>query len=193
MKQEETLSARVRAIVAYHGSATLEEVQADVPEATGQLMFALAKAGHLVRTGAPRAYVYSPGKAPRVYGGTPEQRRATRDARNARMRERYAEDRGGLVRPRRRPGSNPPPPTQVKPAPPPNPPAPPRAAVGKARKPDPRQQIQVSPSYSSPFSPPPQRHRQLMTSQEWEATGGVVERLPNGAVSRSVLRHTYTA
>lgn len=193
MRQEETLSARVRAIVDYHGEATLEEVQADVPQATGQLLYALAKAGHLVRTGKPRAYTYKPGKAPRVYGGTPEERRATREARNARMRERYAEERGGLVRKPKRPESNPPPPTKSKSAPPPNPPQAPRAAKCAPRKPDSRQQIQLSPSYSSPFSPPPRPKRQPMTSQEWEAQGGVVERLPRGAVSRSELRHTYTA
>lgn len=193
MRQEETLSARVRAIVDYHGEATLEEVQADVPQATGQLMYALTRAGHLVRTGKPRAYTYKPGKAPRVYGGTPEERRATREARNARMRERYAEAKAGPRRKPKRPGSNPPPPAKSKPAPPPNPPRAPRASRRVPRKPEGWQHIQLSASPSSPFSPAPARKRQPMTSQEWEAQGGVVERLPRGAVSRSELRHTYTA
>lgn len=194
MSQAATVSGRVRAIIAYHGKATLEEIQADVPDATGQLMHALTRAGHVKRTGKPRAYVYSPGKEPRVYGGTPEQRRATLDARNARMRERYAEDRGGLVRPRKRPGSNPPPPGP-KPAPPPNPPAVPRATAASKRrsKQIPAERFHIGPSYSSPFSPAPPRRRQPMTSQEWEAQGGKVERLAPGAVSRSELRHTYTA
>lgn len=191
MRQKDTLSARVRAIVDYHGKATLEEVKADVPEATGQLLYALVKAGHLKRSGVPRAYVYRPGKKPRVYGGTPEERRATREARNARMRERYAEERGGLVRPRRPAAAPPAPAPEVRPAPPAA-----RAAAKprrKPRKPDAWQHIQLSPSYSSPISPPPPRPRQPMTSQEWEAQGGKVERLPRGAVSRSELRHTYTA
>lgn len=186
MKQEATVSGRVRAIVAYHGKATLEEIQADVPEATGQLMYALTRAGHVKRTGAPRAYIYAPGRAPRVYGGTPEERRATRERRNARMRERYAEARGGKVRARRRPGTNPPPPTTTKPTPPPNPPPAPK------RKPTSAQRVVIRPSVAPLFSAPKPKPR-LMTSQEWEAQGGVIERLPRGAVSRSELRHTYTA
>ncbi|MEN1941033.1 hypothetical protein WCE39_08060 [Luteimonas sp. MJ174] len=175
MRQEDTVSARVRAIVQYHGGeVTLEEVQADVPEATGKLLYALTKAGHLKRTGSPRNFVYSPGKSPRVYGGTPEQRRATRQRHRERAAERarlkYAESVGGAVRSRKK-------------------------AAAPAAKPKPagRQRVVITPPVVAIFAPQPTAKGKRMTSQEFEAMGGVIERLPRGAVSRSELRHTYTA
>lgn len=174
MKQSDTVSARIREAVNQLGRASLDDIRRRVPEATANWMYALTRAGHVIREGRPRAFVYSPGRAANGYGGTPEEMAARRDERrlraNAAERARYAAARGGKVKPRAAP---------YVPAPRP---------IARP-KPTSRQQIVISPPRAPVFAQPKKpAARRPMTSQEWEAQGGKVQRLPFGAVSKPVLR-----
>ena len=186
MTGTETISSRIRATVAALGAATQDQIYDAVPDANPQLIYALVKAKQLVRTGAPGAHVYKPGRTPRVYGGSPEQRLAARERRNERMRSLYAAERGGTVKPRARPAPKPLPPLspRVRKAPDPR--------VLKRPRPTSAQQVVVIPARTCITAKTPRKH-QPMTSQEWEAQGGKVERLAFGVVTHSELRHTYTA
>ena len=55
-------------------------------------------------------------------------------------------------------------------------------------KPTSRQQVVIRPAVAPVFAAPAPQKPRRMTSQEWEAQGGKVQRLPPGAVSQSVLR-----
>jgi len=168
-----TVSERIRAAVASLGSASLDQVRQLVPEATGSWMHSLAQAGHLVREGRPRAFTYTIGRTPNPYGGAPEDLAARADQRrlraNAAARAKYAAARGGKVKPRA--------------------PAVGSAALAPRSRPKPtaRQQVVIAPA-TSDTAPPRARSAPRMTSKEWEASGGQVQRLPPGAVSKSELR-----
>lgn len=174
---QKNLSARIRDVVAKIGPATSAEIRAAMDPADHAQMAKrlshLLRDGHVVRTGEPRAYVYSIGRTPRAYSNSTAERAALRarrrDAANARAREKYAAERGGKVRRR------------VVPDP---------RAINRP-KPTSAQQIAIPPACHPTRVIPPKR-RQPMTSQEWEAQGGKVERLPNGAVSKSALRFIHT-
>ncbi len=170
MRQEDTISGRTRAAIEALAPASLAEIIQQEPGATAQLLYALTKAGHVIRTGTRGRYRYSPGRAPQPYGGTAAERRARnrerKDRANERARKKYAEARGGKVKPRFVPD-----PKRVAP-----------------RKPTARQREVIRPSVVALFAPPPPPKPRRMTSQEWEAQGGKVQRLPPGAVSKSLLR-----
>lgn len=170
MRQEDTLSGRTRAAIAALAPASLAEIIQQVPDATPQLLYALTRAGHVIRTGARGSYRYSPGRQPQPYGGTAAERRARqrerKDRANERARDKYAAARGGKVKPRYVPSRRP---------------------VARP-KPTSRQQVVIPPPVVPVFSPPARPKPRRMTSQEWEAQGGKVQRLPIGAVSKPFLR-----
>lgn len=87
-----TRSERIRqAITAAGKPLSCRQLCAAVPgKHTASAVTAMVKDGYLRRSGMPQSYLYSIGKAsaPRVYGRTPEERRALK---NARDRRRWAE------------------------------------------------------------------------------------------------------
>ncbi|HEY4529360.1 MAG TPA: hypothetical protein VIG97_03375 [Luteimonas sp.] len=172
------LSARIRSVIERLGQGTAAEIRAALDPADhaqmAKRLFHLCRDGHVVRSGDPRSYVYRLGRTPRAYSNSPEERAALREKRrvqaNARARAKYAAERGGKVRERAVPD-----PRHIN-----------------RPKPTSAQQIAITPARHPTRVIPPKR-RQPMTSQEWEAQGGVVERLPNGAVSKaSTLRFIHT-
>lgn len=166
MRQEETLSGRVRAAIAQVAPASMPEIRALVPDVTPQLVWALTRAGHVVREGTRGRYRYSPGRPPKPYGGTAAERKARererKDRANDRARQKYAERRGSAYRPRKVPDPRP----LARP------------------KPKPSQQVVIRPAVVPIFQAPPPRPPRLMTSQEWEAQGGKVQRLAPHEVSQ---------
>lgn len=176
---QKNLSARIRAVVSKLGECTASQIRELLdPGDRAQLskrLSHLCRDGHLTRTGERRAYVYKPGRAPAPYGGTAAERAARRDRRrqveNERARAKYAKGRGGKVRAR----------AAQEPRP-----------IARP-KPTSRQQFVIHPSVAPLFSAPKPAKPRLMTSQEWEAQGGKVERLPFGASSSSILPHPFKA
>lgn len=129
------VAARIRAALARMPGrkATVEQLRAQVPDATCTAISAMARAGILVKQGRRGRYEYRLGREPQRVRG---------------------------------------------------------AALGRARAAAKAPAVVVTPSHAAVQRLDAGRKR-AMTSQEWEAQGGKVERLPRGAVSQSPLRFRY--
>lgn len=176
---QKNLSEVIRSAVAQLGQATAAQLRAAIDpvwhDRLAKRLSHLCRDGHLTRSGEPREYVYRVGRPAAPYGGTAAERAARRARRreveNERARAKYAAKRGGNVR--------------LRPVPDPR--------VISRPKPTSAQQIAITPARHE-TRVIPAKQRQPMTSQEWEAQGGVVERLGNGVVSKAnALRFDYSA